>query len=106
MAQDSNITIRSTVAIGTVSLSLPTDRLPSTPMPPVTDRRAEDALHDAKEVVATINLSKTWEGALARVKWVMDTLSPVAEVRHNVLFSYPLLSRISSSASSVCKDGI
>ena len=29
----------------------------------------------------TINLSNTWEGALERIKWVMDTVSPVAEVR-------------------------
>ena len=63
-------------------------------MLPATDRRAgmspaENALHDAKEVIATINLSKTWEGALERIKWVMDILSPVAEVRYNVLFANP-----------------
>ena len=60
-------------------------------MPPATDRSAgmslaENALHDAKEVVATINLSKTREGALERIKWVMDTLGPMAAVRRNVLF--------------------
>ena len=63
-------------------------------MLPATNRRAgmspaEDALHDAKEVMATINLSKTWEGALERIKWVMDILSPVAEVRYSVLFANP-----------------
>jgi hypothetical protein len=89
------------------------DHLPSemsTYIPPATDRRAgmpaENALRDAKEVMATINLSKTWEGALERVKWVMDTLSPVAAVRRNVLFANRSLSRIPSSASSVCTDGI
>ena len=80
---------------GSDILSPPTDRLPgemSAPMSPAADRRvgmspAEDALHDAKEAMTTIDLSKTWEGALARVKWVMDTLSPVAGVRRNVLFA-------------------
>ena len=48
---------------------------------------AEDALHDAKEAMMTVDLSTTWEGALERVKWVMDTLSPVAGVRRNVLFA-------------------
>ena len=47
---------------------------------------AENALNDAKEAVTTINLSKTWDGALERVNWVMDTLSPVAEVGRDVLF--------------------
>jgi hypothetical protein len=80
-------------------------------MPPVTNQRAgmspaENALHDAKEVMATINLSKTWQGALERIKWVMDTLSPVAGVRCIVLFVHFWLSRTSSSASAVCTDGI
>ena len=88
---------RSTVAADSETLSPPTDRLPSEMsvlMPPVIDRwtgmsPAENALHDAEEVMATINVSKTWEGALERIKWVMDTLSPVAEVRYNVLFTRP-----------------
>jgi hypothetical protein len=87
-------TTQSTVATGSETLSPPTDRIPSE-MPPATDQRAgmspaENALHDAKEVVATINLSKTWEGALERIKWVMDTVSPVAAVRRNVLFCQSL----------------
>jgi hypothetical protein len=90
-------TTRPVVATGSETLSPSTDRLPSemsAPMPPATDRGAgmspaEDALHDAKEVMATIKLSKTWEGALERIKWVMDTLSPVAGVRRNVPFSNP-----------------
>ena len=105
---------RSTVATGSETLSPLTDRLHSeisAVLPLVTDQQegissAENALHDAKEVMTTINLSKTWEGALARIKWVMDTLSPVAEVRYNVLFAIPSLSRISSSAQPLCKDGI
>ena len=47
---------------------------------------AEKALQDAKEAMATINLSDTREGALERIKWVMDTLSPVAGVRRDIHF--------------------
>ncbi len=90
-------TTRSTVATGSETLSPPKDRLPSemsTPMPPVADRRAgmspaENALHDADEAMTTINLSKTREGALERSKWVMDTVSPAAEVRCNVPLANP-----------------
>ncbi len=95
MAQDSTNTTRSTVATGSETLSPPTDRLPSemsTPMPAAADRRAgmspvEDALHDAGEAMTTINLPSTWDSALERIKWVMDTVSPVAEVRCNVLLA-------------------
>ncbi len=85
-----NIT-RPTVAIGSETHSPPTDRLTSPSIPPGDGDRqagmspAENALHDTGEAVTTINLSKTWEGALERIKWVMDTMSPVAEVRRNVL---------------------
>ena len=63
-------------------------------MPLATDRRvemspAENVFVDAKEVTATINLSDTWGDALERIKWVMDTLSPVAGVRRNDLFVEP-----------------
>ena len=93
MLQDSPNTTR--FAAGSEILSLP-DGLPSSPMLPVTNLRArispaENALNDAKEAMTTINLSKTWEGALAWIKWVMETLSPVAEVRHKVLFFSPIL---------------
>jgi hypothetical protein len=88
---------RSTVATGSETVSPPTDRIPSEMsalLPPATYRRAgmslaENTLHDTKEVVATIKLSKTWEGALERIRWVMDTVSPVAAVRRNVLFANP-----------------
>jgi hypothetical protein len=33
----------------------------------------------------TINICDTWESALERIKWVMDTLGPIAEVRINGL---------------------
>ena len=79
---------------GSEILSSPTDRPPSesTPQPPSTDRRvemspAENSLQDAKEAMTTINLSDTRERALERIKWVMDTLSPVAGVRRDVHFA-------------------
>ena len=93
MAQGSTNTTRSTVATGFETLLPPMDRLPSEMgalVPPATDLRAgmspaKNALHVADEDITTINLSKTWEGALGRIKWVMDTLGPVAGVRCNVL---------------------
>ena len=42
------------------------------------------ALNSADEAlnrVVPIDRSNTWERALARIKWVMDTLRPIAEVR-------------------------
>ena len=90
-------TTRSTFATDTEAPSPPTDRLAgemSAVMPPATDPRAgmspaEIALRDAKEAMTTISLSETWEGSLKRIKWVMDTLSPVAGVRRKVLFANP-----------------
>ena len=42
----------------------------------------EVALHGAQEVMTTMsNLSNTWEDALRKIKWVMDAVSSVAEVR-------------------------
>ncbi|KAH9069844.1 hypothetical protein EDB83DRAFT_413372 [Lactarius deliciosus] len=52
---------------------------------------AENALHGAGEAIATINLSNTWEGALERIKWVMDTVSPVAELHPYAKMAYGLL---------------
>ncbi|KAH9069769.1 hypothetical protein EDB83DRAFT_2551015, partial [Lactarius deliciosus] len=40
----------------------------------------ENALRDADGAMTTINLSNKWEGALVRIKWVVDTLGPVAEL--------------------------
>ncbi|KAF8260415.1 hypothetical protein EI94DRAFT_1706322 [Lactarius quietus] len=56
---------------------------------------AEDALQIADEAMTALNLSDTWEGALERIKWVMDTVSPVAELSpyakmaHGLLFAIP-----------------
>ncbi|KAH9013132.1 hypothetical protein EDB85DRAFT_984791 [Lactarius pseudohatsudake] len=89
-------TTRSTVATGSETLSPPTDRHPNLSIPPAADRQAgtslaEKALHGAGEAVATINLSNTWEGALERIKWVMDTVSPVAELHPYAKMAYGLL---------------
>ncbi len=89
MAQDSTNTTRSTVTAVSETLSPPTDRLPSEtsiPIPLAADGQAgmspaENPLHDADEAMTTINLSNTLKGALERIKWVMDAVGSVAEVR-------------------------
>ncbi len=89
MAQDYMKSTRSPVATGFETLSFPKDHLPgniTTSMPLVADGSAgispaKNALRNADEALTTINLSNTREGALERIKWVMDTVSPVAEVR-------------------------
>jgi len=95
MAQDSIDTTPFAVATAPESLSPPTDHVPieiSTPIPQVHDVRAaispaENALRGADEATKEINLASTWEGAIARIKWVMDTVSPAAEVRHSAISS-------------------
>ena len=67
------------------------DHRPSTPIPLTFVQQAgmphiEDTLQSAKEAMTAISLSDTWEVALERIKWVMDIVSPVAEVRYDVLF--------------------
>ena len=87
-AQDSTNTAQSTVTTDSEALSPPTVPLPGTPMSlAATSPRAEVppvevALHGAQEAMTMIsNLSNTWEDALERIKWVMDAVSSVAEVR-------------------------
>ena len=86
MTHDSMKSTRSTVAAGFETLSRPKDHLPGASMPPAADGSAgmlpaENALRSADGAVVAIDLSNTWEGAVERIKWVMDTVSPVAEVR-------------------------
>ena len=54
-------------------------------------RSALNSADEALNRVVPIDPSKTWERALGRIKWVMDTLSPIAEVRV-IPFSCPWLS--------------
>ncbi|KAH9055445.1 hypothetical protein EDB87DRAFT_1824606 [Lactarius vividus] len=59
----------------------------------------ENALHGASKAMWTINPLKTREGALGRIKWVMNTVSPVAELHpyakmaHGLLFAIPNFQR-------------
>ena len=80
-----------------VVASSPGDHVPietSTSMPSVYDVQeamspAESGLRGADEATqAMVNLTSTWEGAVARIKWLMDALSPVAGVRHSAMFFY------------------
>ena len=88
MAQDSTNATRSTVTTDSKALSPPMDPLPDISMsaaaasPQVGVPPVEVALHGAQEAMTTItNLSNTWEDALEKIKWVMDAVSSVAEVR-------------------------
>ena len=59
------------------------------------------ALHRADESmkqIVPIDGSNTWESAVGKVKWVMDTLSPIAEVRP-IPFSYLSLAEPTLSLS-------
>ena len=39
------------------------------------------AVRRADEAKKPIDRKNTWKGAVSRIKWVMDTVSPIAEVR-------------------------
>ena len=45
------------------------------------DEKARVTLDLADEAKESIDRSDTWEAVVGRVKWLMDTLSPVAGVR-------------------------
>ncbi len=49
------------------------------------------ALRRADEVMKPIDRENTWKGAVSRIKWVMDTVRPIAEVRANTHFASPRL---------------
>jgi hypothetical protein len=44
-------------------------------------RFALDRAHESTKQTVPIDRSNTWEKAVGRIKWVMDTLGPIAEVR-------------------------
>ncbi|KAH8993513.1 hypothetical protein EDB92DRAFT_413107 [Lactarius akahatsu] len=54
----------------------------------------ENALREADGAMKTINLSNKWEGALVRIKWVVDTLGPIAELHPIAKMAHGLLSAI------------
>ena len=43
--------------------------------------KAQTGLDHADELEKLIDGSDTWEGVVGRIKWLMDTLSPLAGVR-------------------------
>ena len=96
-AQDSIETTPFVVAATPELLSPPTDDAPivtSSSTPPVPDINAmspaKNALRDADKATKTINLTSTWESTVERIKWVIDTVSPVAGVRQSAMSSYLL----------------
>ncbi|KAF8260400.1 hypothetical protein EI94DRAFT_904244 [Lactarius quietus] len=89
IAQDSTNTARSTTP-GPETYSPPMDRLPNVLIPGGMSS-AEDALQIADDAMTALNLSDTWEGALERIKWVMDTVSPVAELSPYAKMAYGLI---------------
>ncbi|KAH8997055.1 hypothetical protein EDB83DRAFT_927917 [Lactarius deliciosus] len=98
VAQESMDPTRSAITTGSDTLSPPTDHHPSeinAPIPPAADRRglspAVSALDGADGAMATMNLSNKLEGALGRIKWVMDTVSPVAELHPYAKMAFSLL---------------
>ncbi len=65
------------------------DPLPVETSTPMLDSQAEMlptaetliVLHRADEAKKPIDRTNTWKGAVSRIKWVMDTVSTIAEVR-------------------------
>ncbi|KAH9029897.1 hypothetical protein EDB84DRAFT_222829 [Lactarius hengduanensis] len=101
----------STIAAGIETLSYSKDR-PSeitASVPPAADGSAgispaKDALRNADEAMTTIKLSNTWEGALERIKWVMDTVSSVAELHPYAKMAYGLLFAIPKVICLRCRQ--
>ena len=77
--------------------SPPPDHLPVGGVTPMPQDRGEMSLVDeaqisldlAEQAKKSIDRSNSWEGVVGRIKWVMDTLSPVTGVR--VISAFPFL---------------
>jgi hypothetical protein len=65
-----------------IDVSTPHPILPINTTNAIAMSAAKNALRDTDEATKAIDLTNTWEGAVARIQWLMDTLSPVAGVRH------------------------
>jgi hypothetical protein len=96
MAQDVMDTTRLTVATDSETLSPSVVHLPGTHMPPAAaDRRegitpVKDAFRGVQVGMTTIGkLSNICKEALERIKWVMEAVSPIAEVRYDVPSANP-----------------
>ena len=51
-------------------------------------KEAQDGIDRADELEKSIDGSDTWEGVVGRIKWLMDTLSPVAGVRVKFVLTF------------------
>jgi hypothetical protein len=58
------------------------------------------ALAQADQAMKRMDRLDTWQGAVGRIKWVMDTLSPIAEVRVIPLMSLAKLTSTFSTSHS------
>ncbi|KAF8273240.1 hypothetical protein EI94DRAFT_1696801 [Lactarius quietus] len=89
------------VATTSEHLSSPTDHVPietSSLIPPVSDAQATmspagGALHVADKATEVISLASTWEGSVERIKWVMDTLNPYAQMACDLVLAIPKVHR-------------
>jgi len=79
---------------------------------PVPDGQAEMSptekalivLHRADEAMKPIDRANTWKGTISRIKWVAETVSPIAEVRTiSIHFASPRLSRLCSQLHPFAK---
>jgi hypothetical protein len=61
--------------------TMPQSREEVSPTNTENPRSALDLADEALNRVVPIGRSNTWERAVGRIKWVMDTLGPIAEVR-------------------------
>jgi len=60
---------------------MPQSREEVSPTSTKNPRFALDWADEAMKRIVPIDRSNTWERAVGRIKWVMDTLGPIAEVR-------------------------
>jgi hypothetical protein len=61
-----------------INVSAPHPILPINTTNAIAMSAAKNALHDTDAATKAIVLTNTWEGAVARIQWLLDTLSPVA----------------------------
>jgi hypothetical protein len=71
-----------------INVSAPHPILPINTTNAIAMSAAKNALHDTDAATKAIVLTNTWEGAVARIQWLLDTLSPVAGVRHSTMSFY------------------
>ena len=64
------------------------------------------ALHHAGEAIDAINTIQAWSSAVKTIKWVMDTVSPVAEVCPILFLPVFLLANFRGSADTPCKSSM